>query len=361
MLYILILLILYKLCEQLFNNREIALTVVILYGLSYMGLSTFLMIRMYILRTLFTVLLEYIVLQTVRTDKKYLFPILTLTMFAGLFTQYYFVFYAFFICVGADIYFLINKNYKKATVFSVFALLEVALMYVVYPICINHLFANKLVSGRTAVNNIFNLSQYGARLIRFIGGICVGLTVSTAVGAAAFMLVLKKTKGTIKNYIKTNESIWAAIIILPAYISLVAAAIVSPYNVMRYVYNLRPIITLIAGYMLYLLKKTYIQNTQKRTAAVKKYFVFGLIVLSVICMIKVPGYLYRDDKAYNEKMRRYSSSPCICICENNNPFMTQNLMQLLGFEIVYVTNNTQSEKMKEYVDSFNGAENVVFW
>ena len=355
-LYMTTLILLYKLCQQMFDSGKIALSVVILYGLSYMGLSTFLMIRMYILLTLFTVLLAYIILQILQTDKKYLYPLLTLTMFAGLFTQYYFVFYAFFICLGADIYFLINRNYKKAAIFSIFALSGVALMYGVYPVCIDHMFTNQLVSGKTAVNNILNISNYGRRIIRFIGGACTGSILGVLIGFVSFFAIIKTGRGGIKKHIKTDKTIWAIMTILPAYISLIISAIVSPYVVTRYIYNLFPVIALTIGYMMWLLNSVYTGRKKSLT----KYFIIGLIVLSVISMIKEPGYLYREDKGYNESMSKYSNSPCICICENNNPFVTQNLMQLLQFKSIFVTDNINSDQMIKYINSFVDNGNIVF-
>ena len=56
-LYLLTLLALYRLVLRSFDSRPAAVAAVLLYGLSGLGLSTMLMIRMYVLMTLLTVLL----------------------------------------------------------------------------------------------------------------------------------------------------------------------------------------------------------------------------------------------------------------------------------------------------------------
>ena len=98
LIYLGLLALLYALGMELFGNRLIAASVAALYGFSQVGLSTMLMIRMYVLMTLFTVLLALLVARELRAPSgKREFGI-GLTIFAGLMTQYYFVFYAFFLC-----------------------------------------------------------------------------------------------------------------------------------------------------------------------------------------------------------------------------------------------------------------------
>ena len=96
LIYLGLLLLLYALGMELFENRLIAAGIAALYGFSQVGLSTMLMIRMYVLMTLFTVLLALLVVRELRTPSGKKELGIGLTIFAGLMTQYYFVFYAFF-------------------------------------------------------------------------------------------------------------------------------------------------------------------------------------------------------------------------------------------------------------------------
>ncbi|MEI3101615.1 MAG: glycosyltransferase family 39 protein [Oscillospiraceae bacterium] len=68
-IYMLTLLCLYKLLMALFSSRDIASAGVIFYGLCLLGMSTMLMIRMYVLLTLLSVLLAYLFLRVIREFK----------------------------------------------------------------------------------------------------------------------------------------------------------------------------------------------------------------------------------------------------------------------------------------------------
>ncbi|MBR5762992.1 MAG: glycosyltransferase family 39 protein, partial [Bacteroidaceae bacterium] len=96
--------LLWKLVMTLYGSRYNAAATVALYGLSTIGLSTMVMIRMYVLMTALTVLLALQVAQLVKKPRPLLYPLIGLTIFLGLMTQYYFVFYAFFLCAGYVFY-----------------------------------------------------------------------------------------------------------------------------------------------------------------------------------------------------------------------------------------------------------------
>ena len=124
--------------QELFENRLVAAGISALYGFSQVGLSTMLMIRMYVLMTLFTVLLALLVVRELRapSGKKELG--IGLTIFAGLMTQYYFIFYAFFLCAAAVLVLIFRKDWKPALRFSLSAFLGVAVMLLCFPAVFTH-------------------------------------------------------------------------------------------------------------------------------------------------------------------------------------------------------------------------------
>ena len=99
LLYFMTLVVLYNLCNKLFKSKLISIMCLLMYGLSTVGISTVLMIRMYILSTLLTVLLAYVIVELFDKNTKILFGFASLIIFLGMLTHYYFVFYAFFACV----------------------------------------------------------------------------------------------------------------------------------------------------------------------------------------------------------------------------------------------------------------------
>ena len=93
------------------------------------------------LLTFFTVLLAWTVARIVhRPQKKGSYALLTAVIFCGMMTQYYFVFYAFFICAAYDIYALAQKRYRSFVWFSLCALAGVGLMICAFPACLKQMF-----------------------------------------------------------------------------------------------------------------------------------------------------------------------------------------------------------------------------
>ena len=162
-LYMLTMLMLWKLCMELFSRRHIAAAALALYGLSGIGVSTMLMVRMYVLLTLLTVTLAYLTARLMRTRERWLYPLVGLTIFAGLMTQYYFVFYAFFLCAAYDIRALVRRDFRDFLRFSVWAVAGVACLVLAFPACLDQLFADALVSGGNAAENIRDVAAYGER------------------------------------------------------------------------------------------------------------------------------------------------------------------------------------------------------
>ena len=134
-----------------------------LYGLSTIGLSTMVMIRMYVLMTALTVLLALQVAELVKKPRPALYPLIGLTIFLGLMTQYYFVFYAFFLCAGYVLYALCRKDFKSLGLFALCAFAGVGLLLLCFPACLDQLFAEKLVSGGSALQNLKNTAGYDFR------------------------------------------------------------------------------------------------------------------------------------------------------------------------------------------------------
>ena len=173
--YLLTAVLLYALSFTLFEDRLNAALAALLYGLSALGLSTMLMIRMYVLMALLTVQLALILARMIREPRPIHYLLFALTLFLGLMTQYYFVFYAFFLCLGCGLWRLARREWKQAFAFALCAFAGVGLLLLAFPACLDHLFAEKMVSGGNAVENLLDSSQYAWRLGSFFRSIVHGM------------------------------------------------------------------------------------------------------------------------------------------------------------------------------------------
>ena len=88
LLYLGVVIMLYALVKKLGGSRYNAAAAAVLYGLSCIGLSTMVMIRMYVLLTLLTVALMYFVADLMAQFRLCSCVFVWLTLLAGLMTQY---------------------------------------------------------------------------------------------------------------------------------------------------------------------------------------------------------------------------------------------------------------------------------
>ena len=354
-IFMLALLFLYKLIESLFGSRDIACAGIILYGLSLLGLSTMLMIRMYVLLTMLTVLLAWLVARLMKAFRPWLCPLVGLTILAGLLTQYYFVFYAFFLCGAYVFYTLARKEYKKLAWFIPFALGGALCLLLVFPDCIHQLTADKLVSGGNAMENLTAFSQYPHRLLYYFGEVRHGLKAAILVTIASLLalaLLFKKVKTAARGKPLGLESL---VIILPAFVALPVVAILSPVLDQRYVYNIVPIFVVAVCLLLYWLR--FSLEGQKHAAALSKAVLLAITALALWqARCQPPAYLYPEYRDYDALVEQYAEEPCVYFTDNYFAPLTQDVLQLLHFKDFYVTDENGYLDMLDYLE---GSEQFV--
>lgn len=155
---------LFFLGKEMFKSRDIGLTVAFLYSISYGGLNTMVFIRMYMLLTFILLLHTWIYIRYMNRiiipKRAYIF--LGVTLVAGMMTQYYFLFAAFFFGVWYVCRYVKNRQWKNLAQYSgvIFASAMVCLL--LFPAMWNHI----LGSGRgvEARGNFTSWSNFGENL-----------------------------------------------------------------------------------------------------------------------------------------------------------------------------------------------------
>lgn len=357
-IYIAALILLYKIADKLFKKQMIALCCVALYGFSTVGLSTALMIRMYVLLMFFTLLLVLLVIEYIQSEKWYLCVPIAVVICMGLMTQYYYVFYTFFLCVIVDIYLIHSKKYKMCLCFSMFALLGVFGMVLWYPTIINHLLADKLVSGGNAVENLVSISEYLFRIITYMKQVIFYQLLGPVCIAGGLSVILFKRYKLLKEVItRTKVTGLVMIIVIPAFLTALLVAIVSPVIAVRYIYNIMPIFGLAVGYLLYCVTET--SQSGKRSMLVSVVSVMSIMLIT-ICIVK-PEYIYLEHREYNDICETYSEFPCVYMNDNANSTLTQDLLQLIKFNEVFVANDVKSPKLASYLLEIENKEKLILY
>ena len=349
-IYMLALLCLYKLVKELFGSRDIACAGVILYGLSLLGLSTMLMIRMYVLLTMLSLLLAYLIARLMRDFSPRLCPLVGLTILAGLMTQYYFVFYAFFLCGAYVLYVLGKKEYKKLLWFVLWAMGGALCLLLAFPDCINQLSADKLVSGGNAMENLSTFSQYPQRLLYYFGEVRHGLKAAILVTMASLLALVLLFRSVKKAAGEKPLRLESLVVILPAFVTLPVVAILSPVMDQRYVYNIVPFFVVAVCLLLYWLSLAL--EGGKRPALVGKAVLLAIAALALWQARCVPpAYLYPEYRDYDALVEQHAGEPCVYFTDNYFSPMTQDLLQLLHFEDFYVTDADGYRDMLGYLGS----------
>lgn len=347
-IYMLALLFLYKLVKTLFGSRDIACAGGILYGLSLLGLSTMLMIRMYVLLTMLSLLLAYLVARLLRDFQPRLCPLVGLTILAGLMTQYYFVFYAFFLCGAYVIYALVRKEYRRLAWFIPWALGGALCLLPAFPACISQLTADKLVSGGNAMENLTAFSQYPQRLLYYFGEVRHGLKAAILVTIAS-LPALALLSGKVKKAAgEKSLRLDSLVVILPAFVSLPVVAILSPVPDQRYIYNIVPFFVVAVCLLLYWLSLA-LEGREHRENISKAVLlaIAALALWQARCV--PPAYLYPEYRDYDALVEQHAEEPCVYFTDNYFSPMTQDLLQLLHFADFYVTDENGCRDMLDYL------------
>lgn len=352
-IYMLALILLYRLAFKLFGSREIAAAGVILYGLSLLGLSTMLMIRMYVLLMLFTLCLACQIKDLMDAYSLRGCILTGVWIFLGLMTQYYFVFYAFFLCAAFVIYLLIKRRYKELYRFVPCALAGVLALVLVFPSCLTQLFADALVSGGSALKNLADSSIHSYRLGFFFGEARHGLKAAIYVAIlslAALLLLSRKLRLAVKLRKINLDSL---VIIVPAFFTFILVALISPVDEQRYIYNIAPIFVLAVCLLLYFIDRSLWAYGEGRLKTVV------LLLIAAIALIAArsapPMYLYPEYREYDALAEEHSDEPCVYFTDNYFEPITQDLMQLMYFDDFYVTDQEHMTDIIPYVgdaDSF---------
>ena len=347
-IYMLSLLVLYNLVRKLRGSRENAVAAAALYGLSLMGLSTMLMIRMYVLLALLSLCLAYLVACMMEDFKPRHCLLCGLCLLAGLMTQYYFVFYAFFLCGFYVFYALFKKEWRSLAWFVPCAFIGACSLLLFFPAALDHLFSGKLVSGDSAVENLKNFAQYPARLKTFVFGTHHGMKGPIYVAVVAVLALVPLFKRCMAALKEGRISLNWLVIIVPAFVTFFLVAIISPVDELRYIYNIAPIFVLAVSFLLYLIEQS-IDDKQK--SFIKKNAVLLGITAFALWQARCapPDFLYPEYAEYNAILAQHADSPCVYFSEDHFEPITQDLLQLLTFDEFYVTDENSIDKALNYI------------
>lgn len=366
LMYLGVVILIYLTSRNLFDDKIISASLMLLYGLSIIGLSTLLFIRMYILLTFFTMLLTYEITCLMKCEKNLLYPCIGLTILGGLLTQYNYVFYAFFVCAVYLIVLLIEKKIKSAIKFGTASLIGAGCLPAVYPYVfyqISHGVNNGAVSGKKSLSNLLNVSTWIQKIKQDLLVCMPEIRTILVIGALIFVILLmgasiKRIFSVIKEEKQTMYR--CLIIIIPSILAFGGIAITAPAVTQRYFFHIIPLFLLIIGYAMYLIKKVGSGTFEKE----RFYYVIVLILFISIRQYKTmqPTYLYDFMKGYSANLSNYADEPCVYVDAGDwLRVRDETLAFLIQSEDVFIAKEIGSDKMKSYIQNHKDNRNILVY
>lgn len=353
LLYLVTIAILHQISELITDDKRLAYLPVILYGFSPIALETLTFIRMYMLITMFAVLLLYVHLRMFSygySIKKLLAA--WVIIYLGSMTHYYFVVFSFWCAV---VFILQNvKSINRALVaYGTGCLASVALFIFSYPYVIAQATGTSTNNvGREIRKNLFNWSlwvdesqillknQIDALSYSNVLSIILAITAACLTLYVFVYFVLHLRSGQDEqgselifgnNYVRRFIQ-WTGIVYVLTFMSI--TFIGGEYVFLRYIYYIGPSLYIMIAYLI----SCYCRIRPGYTATIVTVIVLFAVSNAVYGVINDSSpYLLRDAYADDIRLSEYDEDPLIVISGRNPAVPTGNLTKMRLFNQFYMS------------------------
>ncbi|MBO5555553.1 MAG: hypothetical protein J5927_00055 [Oscillospiraceae bacterium] len=361
---------LFGLARSVFGGKTLwAVVPAAIYGGMAAALDAVIFIRMYMLMSLFTVLLAW---QHVHMGRRGLRPLDLLLCFVltflGTYTQYYFALFAFFQAAFFCLHLLRQKRWKSLLAYGLVMLAAVAAVFLVYPAGIGQVTGSSTNNvGNEVAGNLLHFAGWG-HAVRVMGaelfkGVLLGLFQGRwlALPLAFFGLVLGlllRRRGERETVdLDEGKLLLAAVLTLGCTFALICH-ISGAFLYIRYLYSLLPLIALALAMAVKLLTDALGLNA--RALALTAVALGGLST-AVLAYKGSCSQLYRGkyaiDQANAEMCREL---PLVVVGNDQAYFATGNFMLLTACDPLYLTTPEAAERVDEILKEVDTSRGVLF-
>lgn len=320
---------LFYLAKKLFQKEWLALIPVVIYGFSAGAISNVIYIRMYVLLTMFTLLLLNLHLRWIINEKieKREFLMLLVIPYMGYMSHYYFFVLAFFTAAFYCLYLIAGKKVTEMIKYGSTMFLGLFLVLFTFPTAYKKLFFDQ--RGSEAVQNLFHISSFLKGMERYwdiMGEGCFGklqnILVWMIIWCGFCMCVnclwkkcANNTSMSIREILNRMDtknkkefvSILFLIFVMVSYFMIVVK--IAPYQVDRYIFAIYPIAILVVLFLFWMVLRYWTSDQSAWKV------ILGLTVILVLSGVsgKNVQYLYRDHKNNVKIMEQNSGADCLYV------------------------------------------------
>ena len=270
--------------------------------------------RMYTMAIFAATLLTYLIIKYRGHENiKFYISMVPASILAVL-TQYYLIFYLFFISLIYGIFLLCNREWMKAVKYVLTMGIAGVLTYVIFPAIVDQLFsASRGAEGLENLQQGFDVHwQYFKEYVSIMNEQIFGnlgcILLLLAVLGISYAIFKKR------RLVTSGDSLWSiALLVLPAVFYVVMVSKAAPYRTDRYVMAVYAVVILV-----FLLATRKIANLCLPTAGIAKKIV-PYILCVVVLVTTWSGfhwkYLYLDSQKLLDRMETYRDVDGLCVLD----------------------------------------------
>ena len=366
----------YILSLSIIRNKYVSLLPVIFWGFSTQTVSYTILVRMYMMFTMFAVLNTLLhkryLADGADWDKK-LFIGLFFVNLGGCLTQYYYYIFAFFFSAFTVFIMLFKKQWKQIFLYSAVMLSSVISAVIIFPGIINTFKHNR---GGEAIDNLVSTRSLLELLKEYLDNIndkiLYGwnkwLIILIMIGIVLFVIL-----GVINNLDKTLKNLllrvnWLVVVIgFVIFFYMMIIIKISPFIADRYYYPIMPLVWILVVYWIY-----------KGFGYLKYGTYFSVCIMLLITSVTVIQgyknnkimYQYKNQGTVMKNLEDFKNASCIYIIDNRQYTAVVHSLELQNFSEIKVIDvskvdlmNTeihdQTPYMVAYIDERLNQEEII--
>lgn len=343
-------LFLYCLLKKLSFSKTEAVIGMLFYGLSAGAISCTIYIRMYMMMTMWMIILLNLYYDILYNKESRIkdFVRCTLITFAGYMTQYYFYIAVFFGACMLSLILIYERKMKQFFGFIVSNIGSLLLVLFCFPISFIKILGKDTDRGIQAYQNLSKHIDVLEKIRKFYWVLNDELFFSKLkyiiiLLLAGMIMVIGyqylKKKQTL--YIREQLYMLIPICIFAGYFMVIA--LIAPFQVDRYIFVLYPIAAVMVLYM--------IQRLLHIILVPEKMIVFFLLLLVQLFSygeMKKIQYIYPEEKENLQIVEKHQQDDCIYISDQRY-LITADIIELINYNAVRKINSADLQSVREFL------------
>lgn len=342
-IFVLTSIFIYLIANRLFRNKIYALFIVLVNGFTLASIDTTVFIRMYALNALNLLIVSYLHIKNF--DEKVLkikdLIIMSVAIIIGSLTHYYYLVFLFMLFVIYMIKFIKEKNTNNILRYLSMMVISAIISLAIFPYSFVHMFMG--YRGTGAISNLSNTEQMWNSFRQYLDILNNNAFngVLKFVGIIAILVILYKILKNKKLIITfENKEFW--LMCIPTIIYFTIVAFVSPYQELRYIMPVCPLIVISVFYLLKVLfEKVF---SRKHT-----YLILSIILIVMLLLPEAIDinfyYLYKDKKEIVTRIEENHNTPCLYVFNTNQNRFLDDLYLFTILEQSYIMDVTKFDEV----------------